>query len=86
MSDLDVIRAWKDEVYRNSLSADEQALLPANPAGAMELTDDELKGVDGGSTPICESIIVSLVTEMTNIASNWVWENVQTFHVCFWAP
>ena len=51
MSNLDVIRAWKDEVYRNSLSADEQAQLPENPAGTIEeLTDDELQIVDGGTS------------------------------------
>ena len=66
MSDLDIIRAWKDEVYRTSLSADEQAHLPTNPAGAMELSEDELQGVDGGTTPttVPFSIYVTqLVTE-----------------------
>jgi len=48
MSELDIIRAWKDKTYRNSLSADELAQLPEHPAGAIELTDDELTSVDGG--------------------------------------
>jgi mersacidin/lichenicidin family type 2 lantibiotic len=50
MSTLDVIRAWKDETYRLSLSQEEQALLPAHPAGLIELTDDDLNAAAGGST------------------------------------
>lgn len=45
---IDTIRAWKDRSYRASLSAEEQALLPENPVGLIELTDDELKAVSGG--------------------------------------
>ena len=49
MSNL--VRAWKDEAYRQSLSPEEQAMLPANPAGEIELTEVELavlSGVCGG--------------------------------------
>src|SRR5436305_1046372 len=42
-----IVRAWKDEAYRQSLSAQEQAILPANPAGEIELTDTELEAVYG---------------------------------------
>jgi mersacidin/lichenicidin family type 2 lantibiotic len=48
MSKNDVIRAWKDSKYRQSLSAAEKAALPARPAGAMELTDEQLGQVSGG--------------------------------------
>lgn len=47
MAYLDIIRAWKDPKYRLSLSDDERALLPENPAGLIELTDAELGGVSG---------------------------------------
>jgi len=40
-------RAWKDETYRQSLSTEEQAMLPANPAGAIELTEAELEVISG---------------------------------------
>ena len=40
-----VVRAWKDEAYCRSLSVEEQTLLPANPAGEIELTDAELEAV-----------------------------------------
>ena len=39
MSNLDVIRAWKDEEYRGSLNDDQLAMLPHNPAGLVELTN-----------------------------------------------
>ena len=45
MSNL--IRAWKNEAYRQSLSTEEQALLPTNPAGAVELTESELEAISG---------------------------------------
>ena len=43
-----IIRAWKDPEYRLNLSEEEQAQLPENPAGAIELTDDELDMATGG--------------------------------------
>ncbi len=42
-----VVRAWKDAAYRESLSAQEQAMLPENPAGGFELTDAELEAISG---------------------------------------
>lgn len=46
-----IIRAWKDPEFRLSLSQEEQDALPENPAGAIELTDDELDMVTGGHAP-----------------------------------
>ena len=46
---FDIIRAWKDESYRSSLSSQEQAMLPENPAGALELSDAELETIQGAS-------------------------------------
>jgi mersacidin/lichenicidin family type 2 lantibiotic len=48
MSHQDIIRAWKNEEYRNSLSDAERAQLPENPAGLIELPDEELDAVAGG--------------------------------------
>jgi len=36
MTTQNIIRAWKDPDYRNSLSESERAMLPANPAGRIE--------------------------------------------------
>jgi mersacidin/lichenicidin family type 2 lantibiotic len=52
MHKTDWIRAWKDPVYRATLSAEEQSALPAHPAGALELSDDQLKAAGGGNAAI----------------------------------
>jgi mersacidin/lichenicidin family type 2 lantibiotic len=49
MSQEMLIRAWKDEEYRLSLSEAERALLPENPAGGFELSDAELDAIVAGS-------------------------------------
>jgi mersacidin/lichenicidin family type 2 lantibiotic len=49
MNKQDVVRAWKEEEFRIGLSAEQQALLPENPAGLIELTDSELEHVEGGN-------------------------------------
>lgn len=35
MREIDVVRAWKDEEYRASLTESERRSLPKNPAGRM---------------------------------------------------
>jgi mersacidin/lichenicidin family type 2 lantibiotic len=49
MSKSNIIRAWKDPAYRNSLSQAERAAMPANPAGAIEISDADLGKVAGGA-------------------------------------
>ncbi len=39
MSSTDVVRAWKNEDYLVSLSPEELAALPENPAGKIELAE-----------------------------------------------
>lgn len=48
MSHENIIRAWKDENYRQNLTPEEKSLLPANPAGMIELTDTQLEKAAGG--------------------------------------
>ena len=45
---VDVVRAWKDEAYRASLSDAERAALPEHPVGPIELDDAQLAGITGG--------------------------------------
>jgi mersacidin/lichenicidin family type 2 lantibiotic len=45
---MDIIRAWQDIDYRNSLSEAERAALPTNPAGERVLTEEDLGTVVGG--------------------------------------
>ncbi len=64
MTKLEIIRAWKDEDYRNSLSEADRALLPQDPAGVVELSDQDLGFAEGGNdfsvtvtmtVPICNT-------------------------------
>ena len=48
MSHPNIIRAWKDEEYRRSLSEAERALLPGHPAGLVELTEADMSRTEGG--------------------------------------
>ena len=49
MSANNIIRAWKDAEFRDTLSAGERALIPANPAGLVELTDEALDALVAGA-------------------------------------
>lgn len=49
MNITDIIRAWQDREYRESLSDEERAKLPENPVGQIELTEDELTEVMGAA-------------------------------------
>ncbi len=44
----DIIRAWKDESFRDSLTEEQRSQLPENPAGIVELQDEELESLQGG--------------------------------------
>ena len=48
MSHENIIRAWKDENFRNGLSDEQRSLLPDHPAGIIELADVQLTEVAGG--------------------------------------
>lgn len=47
MKKVDILRAWKDTEYRQSLTAEQISALPANPAG--ELSEIEQTNIDGGT-------------------------------------
>lgn len=53
---VDLERAWKDEAYRKTLTPAQLAQLPPNPAGEVELSDEELDGVSGGTSGRCGSV------------------------------
>ena len=45
----EIIRAWKDKQFRDSLNEEQRAELPANPAGLVEIDDEQLLQVTGGA-------------------------------------
>lgn len=49
----EIVRAWKDEDYRNSLTEDQRRYAGEHyPAGDTELSDDELEKVAGGAAAL----------------------------------
>ncbi|MCP6760156.1 MAG: mersacidin/lichenicidin family type 2 lantibiotic [Fischerella sp. CENA71] len=48
MSQQDIIRAWKDAEFRESLSEEQRSQLPKNPAGIDEIPDESLETIVGG--------------------------------------
>ena len=43
MPTMDIVRAWKDEEYRDSLTAQQRAQLPEHPAGVIEFEQPQLE-------------------------------------------
>ncbi len=62
MNSVEIVRSWKDEEYRSGLIADERELLPRDPAGSIELSDDQLMNVGGGTpiSPLLSLILISI--------------------------
>lgn len=60
MSKKQIIKAWTDEEYRDSLSENERAALPENPAGLIALDDGDLDAIAGGTTLECFVDVTSL--------------------------
>jgi len=62
MNKSKMIRAWKDEDFRESLSEAERSQLPDHPAGAIELSDEELGLARGqtGTTTTVTTVLISL--------------------------
>jgi mersacidin/lichenicidin family type 2 lantibiotic len=49
LSTSTIIRAWKDESFRNGLSEEDRLSLPAHPSGLVELSNEDLGLVVGGT-------------------------------------
>ena len=64
MTPFDVVRAWKDAKYRRSLTDEQRAMLPANPAGPVELSDDELKMAGGLASGVGPVLTTALTCTM----------------------
>jgi mersacidin/lichenicidin family type 2 lantibiotic len=66
MSNLNIIKAWKNAAYRKSLSAAELAALPSNPAGSVEVSDEAL-GKTAGAVIKKTDIACTMFSECTNL-------------------
>jgi mersacidin/lichenicidin family type 2 lantibiotic len=45
-----IVKAWRDPMFRSRMSHEDQASIPANPAGLSSLDEFELEQVVGGWT------------------------------------
>jgi len=43
-----VIRAWRDEEFREEMAAADRAALPESPVGLVDVRDEALRSVVGG--------------------------------------
>jgi mersacidin/lichenicidin family type 2 lantibiotic len=50
VSEVDIVRAWRDEDYRLSLSDQDRAVLPESPVGVIDLSDLDLEGAVGAAS------------------------------------
>ncbi len=48
LSPDEIVRAWKDAGFRESLTEEQRAALPPAPSDIAELSDEELEEVAGG--------------------------------------
>ncbi len=55
MSNVDVVRAWRDPQYRRGLSGAQLAALPSHPAGSVSVNERALSDASGAG----KSIIVT---------------------------
>ena len=65
MSVEKIIRAWKAEGFRHTLSAAERAPRPEHPAGLIDLTAAELNAVAGGKVAMQDFHFVMRVSKST---------------------
>ncbi|MEC4812014.1 MAG: mersacidin/lichenicidin family type 2 lantibiotic [Scytonema sp. PMC 1069.18] len=65
MPNEDIIRAWKDEEYRNSLSEEQRSQLPENPVGIIDISDMEMETVAGGGLCTCEYPSCGIASSLT---------------------
>lgn len=69
MTNNEIVRTWKDEDYRLGLGKEELAFVPPHPAGIIELTDEDLAGVEGAETLI---ICISLASASVSFVASLI--------------
>lgn len=69
MTKINIIRAWKDAEYFASLSAEDQAAVPANPAGTVDLNID-MSTVSGGRSGAVSARLAASCTNKTSTCCN----------------
>jgi mersacidin/lichenicidin family type 2 lantibiotic len=83
-----IARAWRDDEFRASLSAEALASLPDSPIGEIELHDDDLNEVLGGSglSELTIAVSVAVTVEWCISAASGGTCAVQTQGCCENSP
>ncbi len=55
-----IVRAWRDGEYRDSLNSETLASLPDSPVGEIELNDGDLSEVIGESDTVTISVAITV--------------------------
>lgn len=58
MTQDQVVRAWKDPMFRSTL---DQAAIPASPAGMVELSENEVTDLTGGTSIPCSIMFAGIL-------------------------
>ena len=61
MNRVDTVRAWKDPLYRASLTAEERDRLPGHPSGFLEIDEEQLKAASGGA-PVTTNLACTMLS------------------------
>jgi mersacidin/lichenicidin family type 2 lantibiotic len=56
---MNIAKAWKNPLYRASLTEKQRNSLPEHPAGGIAIPDAELDGINGGTTIPCSVTVVT---------------------------
>jgi mersacidin/lichenicidin family type 2 lantibiotic len=74
MSHENIIRAWKDASFRESLGEKERELMLEHPSGFVEIAESHLREVIGGfPTPTC----IGQCIKQTKICPNLLCTEIQ---------
>ena len=70
MTNEEIIRAWKDESYRNGMSVTQRAQIPDHPSGLVQLSDEELTEAAGGTVSFaaCVQLAMAIVQAAQDLA------------------
>ena len=72
-----IMKAWKSEEYRSSLSPEVQKEIPARPTAedGSALTDEQLEAAAGGTTPACAAWGLGVAAAGLGVAAEEAWDD-----------
>ena len=68
---MNIVLAWKNALYQETLSKEQRMLVPENSVGVLNLTDEDLANVLGGDGPDPSGIAGSSVDGLVDTGSGF---------------